>query len=152
MANVAKARLYNVDAPAVHDFYQIIEASTISYLVHVLLTFTSIQSASLAKLSDTNAMAERAIQGVDIAQDQQEFVEAHNNKLASWDLPNDLEFEECGVWHDSVSLLVRRAVSYVVTHCCLPPGGHAHLALDNGLSPEYQSTSDQPPIRSVPRD
>ncbi|KAL8279836.1 hypothetical protein RQP46_007686 [Phenoliferia psychrophenolica] len=104
VANVAKARLYDSDLPSVHDFYQVLEGSTVSYLVHVLHAFTGIQSASLAKRADNNAMAEAAISSISVEQDQRQFVEAHSNKLASWELPRDLEFEECPAWHDSAEM------------------------------------------------
>ena len=103
VANVAKARLYNSDLPEVHDFYQVLEGSTVSHLSHVLLTFTGIQSASLAKRAETNAVAERAVSSISVDEDQQIFVESHSaSKMSAWELPRDLEFEECPVWHDSV--------------------------------------------------
>lgn len=108
VANVAKARLYNTDLPSLHDDFQMLEISTISHLVHVLLAFTGIQAASLARLAEDNATTEGALRSISAEEDQALYVEAHSAaKLASWDIPKDLEFEECPAWHDNVRPLSR---------------------------------------------
>ncbi|KAK4701743.1 quercetin 2,3-dioxygenase, partial [Phenoliferia sp. Uapishka_3] len=105
IANVAKSRLYNSDLPEVHDFYQLLEESTVSQLIHILFAFTGIQNQSLQKLGENNKGAEEAVGRINVGEDQRLFVEAHSaGKMGSWELPKDLEFEECPVWHDSAEM------------------------------------------------
>jgi hypothetical protein len=105
LANAAKARLYNTDLPALHDDFQLLEQSTISSLVHLLLKFVEGEKESLAKYGDNVGVAQKGIEGINIEEDQKLFVSLHSaGKLAGWELPRDLEFEESPVWHDTVSL------------------------------------------------
>lgn len=103
-ANVAKTRLYNSDLPSLHDDFQLLGASTVNQLVHLLKTLCGVQRESLGRLQSSVDVAEQAVQTIDVERDQELFVTMHSaEKLGGWEVPPDLGFEECPVWHDTVS-------------------------------------------------
>lgn len=107
LANVAKQRLYTEDLPSLHDNYQLLGASTITQLVDLLRVLCSVQRDSLGKLQQSVEITEQAVGGIDVRRDQEGFVTLHSaTKLAGYEMPPDLGFEECPVWHDTVSCLV----------------------------------------------
>jgi hypothetical protein len=102
-ANVAKRRLYSQDLPAVHDDYQMLERSTVNALVAFLVTMTDVQQQHLDELVQGVRAKVDATQLIDIERDQQAFLTMHSGmKLGGWEMPPDLFFEECPVWHDTV--------------------------------------------------
>ncbi|KAK4051567.1 Protein BZZ1 [Microbotryomycetes sp. JL201] len=105
--NVAKRRLYEVDLPAVHDDYQMLSASTVRKFAHLTSVFCGVQRESLARLQQSVDQAESVGSTIDVDRDQLVFVNAHSaSKLASWELPADVHFEECPVWHDTDEMSV----------------------------------------------
>lgn len=105
LANAAKERLYTTDLPALHDDFQLLEQSTISSLVHLMLKFVEGEKEVLAKYGDNVEVAHKGILGINADEDQKLFVSLHSaGKLAGWELPRDLDFEESPVWHDTVSI------------------------------------------------
>lgn len=102
-ANVAKTRLYNSDLPSLHDDFQILGASTVNQLVALMKTLCGVQRESLGRLMGSVDVAEQAVGTVDVERDQELFVTMHSaEKLGGWEVPPDLGFEECPVWHDTV--------------------------------------------------
>ncbi|KAK4056390.1 Protein BZZ1 [Microbotryomycetes sp. JL221] len=105
--NVAKRRLYEVDLPAVHDDFQMLSASTVKQFAHLTTTFCTVQRESLTRLQRSVDQAEQVTSTIDVDRDQLAFVSSHSaSKLASWELPADLHFEECPVWHDTDDMSV----------------------------------------------
>lgn len=115
VANVAKSRLYNTDLPALHDDFQLLEATSVSQLVFLVLKGVGLERNTLGKLLDNVQKAEEALRSINIDADQATFAGTYSGeKLTTWQLPRDLEFEVCPVWHDSVRLfflLRRRALT-----------------------------------------
>lgn len=102
-ANASKNRLYTLDLPAVHDSYQLLEQSTISAFTALLNVMTSVQSGHLSELMQGVESKKEAIAGIDVHSDQRAFVNQHSAmKLGGWEIPRDLGWEECPVWHDTV--------------------------------------------------
>lgn len=112
VANVAKSRLYNTDLPALHDDFQLLEASSVSQLVSLVLKGVDLERDTLNKLMVNVGKAEEAMRSINIDADQTTFAGTYSGeKLTTWQLPRDLEFEVCPVWHDTVrgaSLRLRR--------------------------------------------
>ncbi|KAM0789766.1 hypothetical protein ACM66B_006619 [Microbotryomycetes sp. NB124-2] len=105
--NVAKRRLYEVDMPAVHDDYQMLSASTVRKFTNLTTILCGVQRESLGRLQQSVDQAERVTATIDVERDQLAFVNAHSaSKLASWELPADVQFEECPVWHDTDEMSV----------------------------------------------
>lgn len=103
-ANVAKARLYNSDLPSLHDDFQLLSASTINQLVDLLRKLCTTQRESLTRLQGSVDLSEQAVSSIDVHRDQELFVTMHSaSKLGGWEVPPDLGFEECPVWHDTAS-------------------------------------------------
>jgi hypothetical protein len=122
VANVAKARLYNSDLPALHDDFQLLEASSVAQLVHLLGTFVGVQRDSLGTLLESVGIAESAVGTIDIEKDQALFAGQHSAaKLAAWELPRDVAFEECPVWHDTVRSRVLLGANKNSADGCLAP-------------------------------
>lgn len=104
-ANVHKQRLYSSDLPSLHDDFQLLSASTVNQLLHLLRTLCGVQRESLARLQGSVDLSEQAVNSIDVYRDQEMFVTMHSaSKLGGWEIPPDLGFEECPVWHDTVGL------------------------------------------------
>lgn len=102
-ANHAKHRLYTIDLPSAHDDLQLLEASAVHQFVYLMGKYVEIQRGSLERLLDSVRLTEGAVKTIDVGRDQEGFVVEHSaSKLAGWELPRDLEFEECPAWHDTV--------------------------------------------------
>ncbi|KAI5481812.1 hypothetical protein MNV49_000089 [Pseudohyphozyma bogoriensis] len=117
VANVAKGRLYNTDLPALHDDFQLLEASSITQLVFILDKLTQVMRHSLGRLGDNVGIIETAVRAVDVDADQASFVEAHSaGKLASWEVPRDTEFEPSPIWNDTADMSVTEAGEVYLTN------------------------------------
>lgn len=104
-ANVHKQRLYSSDLPSLHDDFQLLSASTVNQLVHLLRTLCGVQRDSLTRLQGSVDLSEQAVNSIDVYRDQEMFVTMHSaSKLGGWEIPPDLGFEECPVWHDTAGL------------------------------------------------
>lgn len=103
-ANVAKQRIYSVHLPHLIDEYQALEASAIKQLEDLLVRMLEIQTESGQKVLQAVDKAKQALATIDVGADQQAFVSQHATTLvAAYEHPPDLLFEECPVWHDTVS-------------------------------------------------
>ncbi|ORY56789.1 hypothetical protein BCR35DRAFT_309722 [Leucosporidium creatinivorum] len=102
LANVSKTRLYNSDLPSLHDDFQLLGASTVNQFVHLLKVLCTVQRESLGRLNQSVDISEGAVEGIQVERDQEMFVTMHSaEKLGGWEVPPDLGFEECPVWHDT---------------------------------------------------
>jgi hypothetical protein len=103
-ANVAKQRIYSVHLPHLIDEYQSLEASAVKQLEDLLGRMLEIQTESGQKVLQAVDKAKQALATIDVGADQQAFVTQHATTLmAAYEHPPDLLFEECPVWHDTVS-------------------------------------------------
>ena len=103
-ANVAKQRIYSVHLPHLIDEYQSLEASAVNQLEDLLGRMLEIQTESGQKVLQAVDKAKQALATIDVGADQQAFVTQHATTLmAAYEHPPDLLFEECPVWHDTVS-------------------------------------------------
>lgn len=101
-ANVAKRRVYEVHLPALHDEFQLLEASAVRQLEGLIARMVTLQQESSERTRACIQKAQDALQLVDVEADQQAFVDAHSRTLtAAYEHPPDLAFEESPVWHDS---------------------------------------------------
>lgn len=102
-ANEVKRRVYEVHLPAVHDEFQLLEASAVHQLEHLVERVLALQREAAERVLGCVAAAQEALSLVDIESDQQAFVDQHSRTLlAAYEHPPDLVFEESPVWHDTV--------------------------------------------------
>ncbi|GAA5997496.1 Bzz1p [Rhodotorula paludigena] len=101
-ANEVKRRVYEVHLPAVHDEFQLLEASAVHQLEHLVERVLALQREAAERVLGCVAAAQEALSLVDIESDQQAFVDQHSRTLlAAYEHPPDLVFEESPVWHDT---------------------------------------------------
>ena len=104
LSNVAKDKLYNQHLPSVHDDYQLLEHSTTLQFVQLVDKMLQIEQESLDRLRSSVEKAKEELQKVQPERDQEMFVDRESRiKLQAWEVPPDAVFEECSVWHDTVS-------------------------------------------------
>lgn len=110
VANMAKRRVYEVHLPHLIDEFQQLEASGVKQLEDLVGRMLEIQADSGRKVLQAVEKAKEALALVNVAHDQQRFVDLHATTLtAAYEHPPDLVFEECPVWHDTVS----KGLSYI---------------------------------------
>lgn len=103
--NVVQKRLYDTDLPAAHDDFQMLSRSTVRQFVDLSHAFCAVQKESLERLQQGVDQESEAVATINVDADQAAFVNMYSaSKLASWQLPASLHFEECPVWHDTVRL------------------------------------------------
>ena len=151
--NAAKARLYTSDLPALHDEYQLLGASTVNQLIHLMRILCSAQRDSLTKLQGSVDLSEQAVDSIDVRRDQEMFVTMHSaSKLAGYQMPSDLGFEECPVWHDTVHLAVYPRFAELRTDRAFAfIGGDEHDSFLGHLPSKRQAESNGAPWGSGTR-